>query len=101
MLGLDIGVQRLISSRCLAHNHLLPRQSGVDGAVQDDASDVVGEEFGVGCAQFGAVGVTEVVEVLVSYQCPHDIHVTGDGTGVRMIEDLGGLRMLLAGRGLA
>ena len=101
LLRLDIGAQRLLPGRRIPFKGLLPGQGGVHGAVQDDAPDVVGEELGVHGPQVGAVGVPEEVEVLVLHQGPHDIHVAGHRTGVHVVEDLGDLRVLLAGRGLA
>ena len=71
-------------------------QVGRDDAVEDDATDALREEPGVGGAEERAVGLAEVVQLRVADGGPQDVHVAG-GVGRREVLDEIGVVGLAAG----
>ena len=68
-----------------------PTLRGVHGAVQDCASDTVGEEVGVEGSDIGPVGHAQVVQPRVAVGGAQDVQVTGDVAGADVVEQLGDL----------
>ncbi len=71
----DVGLQRRLEATGLAERELLSREGHVDGAVEHQAPDPVGEQLGVRRAQLGAVGRAEVGQGLLAQGRPQDVHV--------------------------
>ena len=68
----------------LAEVDLLRGEVGGDDAVEDEATDELGEQVGVRRAEVGPVGLAEVVQLLLAEGRTQDVHVLGrvDGRDV-------------------
>src|SRR5690606_11721372 len=85
---------------------LLDQQFGggerrVDGAVQDEGADVLGELLGVEGSEVGAVGGAVVGELVVAQGGAEDVHVAGGVDGAHVGELVRGLGLAVLGELLA
>ena len=66
-------------------------RGGVEGAVEDEASDLSRVEAGVGGAEEGAVGVAQEVELVLAEDGAHHVEVAGGADRVDVLEDGAGV----------
>ena len=78
-------LERGVEASHLHGGHLVDAEGGVQGSVEDEATDVLGEKARVRGAEEGAVGVSEEVELLLAEDRAHHIEVAGSAHGVDVL----------------
>ena len=94
---LHVGPQRGLKALGLPQGQFLRAQGGIDGAVEDQPTSVTREELGIGGAQVGAVGETQVGEHLLPVDRTQDVEIPGGADGVDMVQKPRSTGLLLAG----
>ena len=77
--------QRQVEAHGLDHRVVV---ADVDSGVEHDASDLVGEQFGIGGADLGAVGVAEEVQAVVVHQAAQQVEVAHRFDGGDVVEQV-------------
>ena len=92
-------LERGVESAHLERGDFVDAERGVQGAVEDEAADALGEEAGVGGAEEGAVGVAEEVEGLLAEHRAHHVEVARGADGVDVFEEAAGAGAASVGEG--
>ena len=84
-------LERGVEASHLEGGDLVDTERGVEGSVEDEAADALGEEARVGGAEEGAVGVSEEVQFLLAEDGSHHVEVAGCADGVDVFEQATGV----------
>ena len=90
-------LERGVEASHLEGQDLVDAERGVQGSVEDEAADALGEKARVRGAEEGAVGVSEEVELLLAEDRTHHVEVAGGAHGVDVL--IQAARVLAAPRG--